>query len=87
MGAAVILLCVLGFGGALLTAVYSYAYGRAGYDDWGNYLALLPMLSPLMLFALPIPGVRVAAGCLLLLGVTGTPALLVWRRVRKGMAG
>ncbi|WP_380711079.1 hypothetical protein [Sinirhodobacter huangdaonensis] len=79
---------VLGAGGAVLTALYARAYGRAGYDDWGNYLALLPMFSAfaLMLVATPL------AWVVLLyfpIAVFGTPLLLLtrWCSMRSRKVG
>jgi hypothetical protein len=79
MGVAILMVIVLGAGGAVLTAVYLRAYSRAGYDDWGNFLALMPMFSVLLLMLAVTP---VAGAVLPLLAVAlfGTPVLLVVRR-------
>ena len=80
MGFAILVLLVVGVGGAALTALYTRAYGRAGYDDWGNYLALLPMISPAFFLLLATPAAPLTP-VLLILALFGAPVLLLVRRV------
>lgn len=78
MGFAILVLLVVGGGGAVLSALYTRAYGRAGYDDWGNYLALLPMISPAFFLLLATPAAPLMP-VLFILALFGTPVLLLVR--------
>jgi hypothetical protein len=88
IGATVLFLIGLGALGAVLSPLYLRAYARAGHDDWGNYLALMPMFSMLFPMSYPLGGWPMVSG-LLGMGLLGTPALLAVRRIagRSGKAG
>lgn len=80
MGAAVLVMLVWVGLGVAASIFHARAYARAGHDDWGNYLALLPFVGAILAPFSGVSGVGVLAVALTLIGLVATPSLIWMRR-------
>lgn len=83
MGAAVLVMWVRVGLGVAASILYARAYSRAGYDDWGNYLALLPFFGAMLVPFSGTPIVGILAIGFTLVGLFATPCV-IWMRRRAG---